>query len=970
VNEFSSAKDTSKNGEAAPETTAPDAKPTALDAAALRARIRQLGPDAITEIARSTKTSAHTPEAQIRLFRDGLKSLSPNKLAALIKAVSAVEATRAATPAGEAGNKSKDRETAPNSHADTTTAEIGAVALGGFRATWARTANNARIGKIKTRSGKWPVTPGAQSKSYIFEVREYPSIVGFYADLKARRKSGIWALIAGELHPDLDPNKPHQRVGANFIDAASTKFTIDFDGLEPDDADTPIDGADAFEGDNCDGEAVSVALARLPKAFEQAACMVSATSSTGENPISTGKPSEGKARFRATWEMTRALTCRQKKRVATALKARPGLGCIDNGGFYTPPGFDFITRTEPLEGETDPIANPVYLLEGGSLDIDAVCIELGIDLNAAGNNDQPRSGGPTPGSGRPLTADEALALYLSHKQANPLLHALADSVVNGPWFDDRPHWIGYAHTARNVFGRDVGWMKFDEFNKRRIGADGQPVENDPVADKTAFDTLRDSQNDVWDLVGYAREHGGEAGRAAYYDFVFPDLTAEEEAEIKTAEEAADLTNMDRMARFKRALRYDQRHAPSALRMRIFDMGPSGFITFGGNYLPTIGTITPRVAPWLFRNEVTSKVAGPATGKTTHVVLTAVAIAAERPDILGLKDGELKRFGDCILFCNEDPTAKTHNQILAVLKTFGLTKKDLKHNIHVEPDKFVLVTPSGNRGAAEPSDAAIRIARKIARVRERAEIAYIGLDTLLSMAGSVGTSGPEGIMPILEMAYSIASAVGCAVEVLHHLSKLGGKVAPSDMMSALGSMSLPGTVRGAIHLLTIEDDEAKRYGWPPEKALQVVKQIEAKNSNAKKGAAQARFYEWRSVSIISEDPSDPNAADGFDTEDVGVLVPMASPTVRQVTAEEALAALHQAQGAGRKIRRGGGRGRKSGDEAHSILAGAFGLDRGAAEAVIADLIKNHCVTTKSSKARGNLVEFLLLPPMPDAGDEAV
>jgi hypothetical protein len=135
-------------------------------------------------------------------------------------------------------------------------------------------------------------------------------------------------------------------------------------------------------------------------------------------------------------------------------------------------------------------------------------------------------------------------------------------------------------------------------------------------------------------------------------------------------------------------------------------------------------------------------------------------------------------GDCILFCNEGQTTKTHNQILAVLKTFGLTKKDLKHAIHVERSKFVLVTPSGNRGEPEPSDDAIRIAEKIARVRETAEIAFVGLDTLLSLAGSVSTNGPEGIMTILGMAYDIAGTFGCAVEVLHHFSKAAGKPRPA------------------------------------------------------------------------------------------------------------------------------------------------------------------------------------------------
>ena len=780
-------------------------------------------------------------------------------------------------------------------------------------------------------------------------------------------KDGSFALIAGAPRPKLDLTKPHRRVGQNFVDTASTCLGVDFDGLEPDDANAPIDGPSAYS--DAEG-AVFVALRRLPKAFMLAGCMVSATSSSGLKFVSTGAPSEGKARFRATWKLSRALTCKQKEKLAEALKALPGLSCVDDD-LYSLAHFEFVPRPVFLPGVADPIRDPVYALPGGLLDVDAVCAELGIDLDAEGDAHNRGSAG----RGSPWTAKERLAPHL----LLPHALAMADSVVNGPWFDDRRHWVGYAHTVRNVFGRDLGWVKFEEFNKRRVGADGKPFTNDPVEDREAYDGLKNSQNDIWDLAGYAREHGGEAGRAAYYDFIFPDLTPEDEALLdgiaagasgKAAEWAAARANMSRMAQFKRALDYDQQLAPNTQRRRVFDTGPFGFITFDSNYLPTTGTIVPRVAPWLFRNEVTSKVAGPATGKTTHLVLTAVAIATERPDVLGLKNDELKRFGDCILFCNEDPTTKTHNQVLAVLKAFSLTKKDFKHRIHIEQSKFVLVTPSGNRGEAEPSDDAIRIAKKIARVRENAEIAYVGLDTLLSLAGSVGTSGPEGMMTILGMGYSIASAFGCAVEILHHFSKAGGKTSPDDMMSALGSMSLPATVRGAIHLLSIEEAEAKRYGWPPERALQIVKQIEAKNSNAKKGASQVRFYEWRGVSIMAEDPSDPNAAATFGTEDVGVLVPTSSPAVRQVTAAEALTTLHQAQGAGRKVRRGGGRGRRSGDDAHSILEHAFGLTRDAAEAAVVDLIKNHGVTTKPGKVNGNSVEFLVLPRTLSDGEEIV
>ncbi len=90
----------------------------------------------------------------------------------------------------------------------------------------------------------------------------------------------------------------------------------------------------------------------------------------------------------------------------------------------------------------------------------------------------------------------------------------------------------------------------------------------------------------------------------------------------------------------------------------------------------------------------------------------------------------------------------------------------------------------------------------------------------------------------------------------------------------------------------------------------------------------------------------------------------------MTAAEALSALHQAQGAGRKIRRGGGRGRKSGDAAHLILEDAFGLSRGATEAVIVDLIENHGVTIKPGKVNGNPVEFLVLPRTSSDREEIV
>ena len=54
-------------------------------------RIQALGPDTVAEIARG----AHVPQAQVRLFRNGLTTLDPKAIAALAGAVSAIETARA-----------------------------------------------------------------------------------------------------------------------------------------------------------------------------------------------------------------------------------------------------------------------------------------------------------------------------------------------------------------------------------------------------------------------------------------------------------------------------------------------------------------------------------------------------------------------------------------------------------------------------------------------------------------------------------------------------------------------------------------------------------------------------------------------------------------------------------------------------------------------------------------------------------
>ena len=808
-------------------------------------------------------------------------------------------------------------------------------AVGGFRATWARTTNNARIGKVKTPSGKWPPTQGAKSLRFIFEARVYANIMEFYVDCEAKLKSGCWGLIAGELRPDLDPNQPHQRVGTNFIDVASTKLTSDFDGLEPDDPGAPIDGADAFASD----AAVFIALDRMPEAFKHAACMVYATASTGSKIISTGKPSEGKARLRATWEMTRALTCKQKEIVTKAIKARPGLSGVSND-LCALAGFEFINRPVFPAGEIDPIEDPVYLLEGGLLDIDAVCAELGIDLDPEGATAKGARKKRSAGSGAPLSAPPAAA------------YALADSVVNGPWFDSRERWIGYGHTMLNVFGRDLGRVKFQEFNERRIGADGLPVANDPVEDERAFSTLQDSQNNIWDLAGYAREHGGEAGRKAYYDFLYPDLTPEDEALLNgmttAPEKAADAHHGEAWAEWRAALERLRTARPAPVFGTsgwLSDPDDDNMLVFDPDDVSPV-PLRPEITDRHTRGEVSMLVGSPGVGKSTLGTSYAVAVAYENPAVIG--QASVDWCGDVIIVSNEENQETIRRRIRALRHNLGLSRRDQKHRIIIWSGALALGHAVSSNGVA-PTRAAVAFVNSLARRNAKSEIALVVFDTLASVFS--GVSENDAMMDkAVGMIADIAKAGFLAADIMHHNAK--AQEGKETTTSYRGSTSIAGKVREHSTIIFVPKDEWPGFGWSDAEGMRTVRIMGQKANDKPHAGAWCFRREFPNVVAYDvRNPSDPKSAT------IGILVPLGKPTAKRVAPQAALRALYAFHQNGGKIVRGGVNGPVAQHHAHRILIDAGLGDRKAAEALIVELLKEKLLTAQPGWIGGHNVTFL-------------
>ena len=183
--------------------------------------------------------------------------------------------------------------------------------------TWAATSKvpseRVRISKAWTPEGKWPVTDGVQRLKYFLERVDYPNLDALAADIERRIGEGTWTMVTGVPRPDLDLTKLHGRRGGNFIDAATTLFVTDFDGMTPD------KGRDLSKPEHF-GQPILDALRRRLKvaglhSLSKAKLLLVTTASTGMKLNSNGEPAHKCARFRAIFEFDRPLSLKRQKRL-------------------------------------------------------------------------------------------------------------------------------------------------------------------------------------------------------------------------------------------------------------------------------------------------------------------------------------------------------------------------------------------------------------------------------------------------------------------------------------------------------------------------------------------------------------------------------------------------------------------------------------------------------------------------------
>jgi hypothetical protein len=335
-----------------------------------------------------------------------------------------------------------------NAHAKESPTSATAAASPTITVTWAATSNVAserlRIGKICKPEGKWPVTDGVTRLKYFFKRADYPSLEAFAADIERRIAEGVWTMITGTPRRDLDLDMLHARNGKNFIDAPTTLFVVDRDGMKPDEG-QDLSTPEAFEkGVVADTIRRRLAMMGLPS-LSKAKFVLIATASTGMKLNSLGEPANGCARYRIAFVMDTPVTLKECETFAARL----------NGDLkvYTPEHNLFAARPVLPEGVADPIKHPVAVYRGDNgcdnVDVAALRNELGLappedpPEPVDGNPELP---GPLPPGG---SAGDAAWLFKMRQmrappdQQEPLLSNLIAATPNTcPQSGGMNKWIG------------------------------------------------------------------------------------------------------------------------------------------------------------------------------------------------------------------------------------------------------------------------------------------------------------------------------------------------------------------------------------------------------------------------------------------------------------------------------------------------------------------------------------------------
>ncbi len=207
--------------------------------------------------------------------------------------------------------------------------------------------------------------------------------------------------------------------------------------------------------------------------------------------------------------------------------------------------------------------------------------------------------------------------------------------------------------------------------------------------------------------------------------------------------------------------------------------------------------------WLLRGEVTAIIAPGGTGKSTIGNTIALCLASGQPLL-----GKPLHLGSQAvwIFNLEDGTEELERQLSAACIYYGIGPADCGGQLHLDSGLVqLLCTASEDRDGIELAEEVF--AELAATISER-RIAMVIIDPFVS-SHAVRESSNEAIDAIVKRWKQLAQETGCAVVLVHHTKKLGGREVTAE--DGRGAVALRDAARVVLTLNAMSQAEAEKLG---------------------------------------------------------------------------------------------------------------------------------------------------------------
>ena len=210
---------------------------------------------------------------------------------------------------------------------------------------------------------------------------------------------------------------------------------------------------------------------------------------------------------------------------------------------------------------------------------------------------------------------------------------------------------------------------------------------------------------------------------------------------------------------------------------------------------------------LIRGFLSLTVAPGGLGKSSMVQVDALAMATGR-DLIGSKPPHPLRVW---VWNGEDPEDENRRRITAICMHYGLTADDIGDRLHVDsgrvlPIKLATMDKNGPKIARPVSD-------QLKRAIIANKIDALIIDPFVT-THEVSENDNTAMNAVAAEWRRIADETGCAIDLVHHVSKAASVSGASDdigIYGARGAGALIDAVRAARYLVRMTDHEANRFG---------------------------------------------------------------------------------------------------------------------------------------------------------------